>query len=240
MPFLNYHRSVFHRWMNAHGAFALAAVLLCASPLVAAVPLNESASNQEKMVKAVFLFNFTRFVDWPGRAPGVDKEPFVIGILGVDPFGRVLDDVVRGEKANNRPLIVKRFDRLEAVAACHVLYVSRSESVHLPAILKFLQTQPVLSVSDIDGFAESGGMIGLVTENGKVRLKVNLDMAREAHLAISSKLLRPSQLVNSPKPNASWRVWPDGYVGSPRKSGRIVRASPQSREPDGWTLRVYP
>ena len=195
---------------------------------------------QEREIKAVFLFNFTRFVDWPSQALVAGSAPVVIGILGSDPFGKVLDDVVRGEKSNDHPLVVKRFDRLEAVTNCHVLFVCRSEAPRLPAILKYLQTQPVLSVSDIEGFAEAGGMIALVTENGKVRLKVNLDQARQAHLEISSKLLRPSQLVSTPKPNASWERSPEDYVPFTRKKQKLVRLLGQAGDVDAWKPSMYP
>ncbi|MEO7598803.1 MAG: YfiR family protein [Opitutus sp.] len=199
----------------------------------------DSTVRQEKEIKAVFLYNFTRFVDWPSHSLETGSAPFVIGILGTDPFGTVLDEVVRGEKSNDRPLVVKRFDRLEAVTNCHVLFVSRSETARLPAILKYLATQSVLSVSDIDGFAEAGGMIALVTANGKVRLKVNLDSARQAHLGISSKLLRPSQLVSSPKPNTSWKRVPGDNVPFARKKARIVRAFNLPHDSDAWKPGMY-
>lgn len=158
-----------------------------------------AATLSEYQLKAVFLYNFAQFVDWPPRAFPTEQTPLVIGVLGEDPFGASLDEAVRGETVHGRPLVVQRFRRVEEVEACHVLFVSRSESGRLEHILARLRGRSILTVSDADGFTEFAGMIRFVTENNKIRLRINVEAARAADLTISSKLLRPAQIVSSAK-----------------------------------------
>jgi len=167
--------------------------LCSADSLVASAPDHEA---REYQVKAVFLFNFAQFVEWPPDAfPGA-TEPFVIGILGNDPFGPYLDETVRGEKVNNRSISIVRFARTEDIKTCHILYISRSEAGRLEQILAALRGRSILTVSDVEQFAHFGGMIRFVTENNKVRLRIDNEAAKSAGLKISSKLLRPSQVVS--------------------------------------------
>jgi YfiR/HmsC-like len=187
------------------GPWAWARPGIVASLLVAALAWPAPATvggtppSREYQVKAVFLFNFTQFVEWPAEAFADPTAPLVIGVLGEDPFGAFLDETVRGERANGRPLLVERFRRVQEIGNCQVLFISRSESDRLGEILASLAGKPILTVSDIEGFAPRGGVIRLVTVGGKIRLRINLDSARVAKLTISSKLLRPSEIVASGK-----------------------------------------
>ncbi len=158
---------------------------------------GQSAPSREYQVKAAFLFNFTQFVDWPPAAFPEDTASLVIGVLGDDPFGPYLDDIVRGELVNSRRLTVRRFRRPEDIAACQVLFISRSQDKNLQKVLSQVKGNDVLTVSDADAFAARGGMIQLATENGKIRLKINVDAARASSLTISSKLLRSAEIVAS-------------------------------------------
>jgi hypothetical protein len=169
------------------------AVLLGPSILNSA---NPPALAKEYEIKAVFLYNFAQFVDWPPDAFADKSAPLVIGILGADPFGSYMDDVVRGETVNGRPYQVRRFAHPEDVTGCHILFISRSESGKLDEILDRLKGKSVLTVGDMDGFSQFGGMIRFVTENNKVRLRINVTAAKSAGLKISSKLLRPAQIVS--------------------------------------------
>ncbi|HYP16531.1 MAG TPA: YfiR family protein [Opitutus sp.] len=155
-----------------------------------------ASGNHELEVKAVFVFNFARFVQWPAEAER-ETEPVVIGVLGRDPFGPTLDAVVRGEKVGGRPLIVRRIARVEEALECHEVFISASEERDLPRILAFLDGKPVLTVSDIPDFAGRGGMIGLVPSSGRTRIQINAEVAKAAQLVISSKLLRPSEVVST-------------------------------------------
>jgi hypothetical protein len=155
----------------------------------------QAAISREYQVKAVFLFNFAQFVEWPPSAFSETQAPLVIGVLGEDPFGAFLDETVRGEKVNNRPLLVERYHRVDEIKSCHVLFVSQSEAARLEEIVAGLKGRSILTVSDAAGFAGRGGMIRFTTENNKIRLRINVEAAKAAELTISSKLLRPAVIV---------------------------------------------
>jgi YfiR/HmsC-like len=175
-------------------AVAIVAVLLAfaaapARPQAPAVPT-------EYEVKAVFLFNFSQFVDWPAASFADGGAPLVIGVLGSDPFGATLDEIARGETVNGRPLAVRRYDSVEQIDdACHILFIERSQEERLDAVLAALKGRNVLTVGDFEGFARRGGIIRFVTVGNKIRLRVNLAAAQDAKLTISSKLLRPAHIV---------------------------------------------
>lgn len=176
----------------------LSAAWLVLSALLLSGGLGLSAQAEappEYQLKAVFLFNFAQFVDWPPEAFPESKTPIVIGILGEDPFGAYLDETVRDEKVNHRPLTVQRYRRVEEIEACHILFISRSEADRLGQILASLKDRNMLTVGDADGFTERGGMVRFVIEKNKIRLRINLKAAKAARLTISSKLLRPAEIV---------------------------------------------
>ena len=158
---------------------------------------DASAALSEHRVKAVFLFNFSRFVEWPPSAFTAADAPFVIGVFGRDPFGSDLDDVARGETVNGRQLLVKRVRTVEEAAACQILFIPQSERANLDEILTALARSNTLTVSDLDGAARHGAMIRLVTDHDKVRLRINVESARAAGLTISSKLLRAAEIVTT-------------------------------------------
>jgi hypothetical protein len=172
----------------------MAVVLLLAGQPLGAAPAAEAP---EYKIKAVFLFYFTQFVEWPPEAFPDVKTSFVIGILGDDPFGSDLEDAVRGEKVNDHPILVRHFGRVEDVDVCHILFVSRSKSDELRHVLTGLKARSILTVSDIDGFGRLGGMIRFLTDQNKVRLRINLSAVKAAGMQISSKLLRRAEIVTS-------------------------------------------
>lgn len=149
----------------------------------------------EYQVKAVFVYNFSRFVEWPPQTFTAPNEPFVIGILGGDPFGERLDEAVRGEQIDQHPLLVRRFRNLGEIGDCRILFIDRSESAQLEQILAALDHRGTLTVSDLDGSAERGAMIQFTTQNNRIRLRINVESARAAGLTISSKLLRSADIV---------------------------------------------
>ena len=155
----------------------------------------QAAPSAEYQLKAVFLFNFAQFVEWPTEAFPQEHTPLIIGVLGEDPFGAYLDETVRGEKVNDRPLAVQRYRRVDEIKTCHILFISRSEGDRLEPIFASLRGRNTLTVGDAVGFAQRGGMIRFVTEKNKIRLRINLEAAKAAHLTISSKLLRPAEIV---------------------------------------------
>ena len=155
------------------------------------------AAAPEYQVKAAFLFNFTQFVEWP---PQQSSTPFVIGVLGEDPFNSFLDETIRGEAVEGRRLSVAHYRSQEEIGACDILFIAASESSRMDAILGSLRGRPILTVSDFQDFAPRGGAIQFVTVNNKLKLRINPDAARAAHLTISSKLLRLADIVDSNSP----------------------------------------
>jgi YfiR/HmsC-like len=153
--------------------------------------------SHEYPLKAVFLLNFAQFTDWPTNAFDTSASPLVIGVLGDDPFGSILDDAVQGETVNGRKFVVERYHRMEDIKTCHILFISPSETKRLDQIVGGLKRKPVLTVSDIDGSAYRGVCVRLMTENNKIHLRINTDALKEAQLTMSSKLLRLAEIVTT-------------------------------------------
>jgi hypothetical protein len=166
-------------------------ILLSAGPEASA----QTPISREYEIKAVFLFNFAQFVDWPREASASPQAPLIIGVLGDDPFDGYLDDTVRGEKLNNRPFVVQRYRRVEDIDGCQVLFIGQTNPRELVHIMAALKGRSVLTVGDTEGFAEDGGIIRFVTENNRIRFRINVDAAEAAHLVISSKLLRLAEVA---------------------------------------------
>ena len=149
-----------------------------------------ASPDREHRVKAVFLFNFAQFVEWPDSAFAGPKDPLVVGILGDDPFQDFLDEVVKGESVKDRPIVVRRFKRLEDVKDCQVLFIGANEASRLDGQVAELRNRRILTVGESQDFLAHGGMVCFVNEGGKVRLKINLEAVQDANLTVSSKLLR--------------------------------------------------
>ena len=150
----------------------------------------------EYRLKAGFLLNFPQFVDWPTGAFGNEKSAVIIGVLGDDPFGGYIDELVAGERVGGRPLVIRRFRSVREVATCHILFISRSNGDATAEVIAEMRTKSVLTVGENDSFERQGGMVRFFIENNRVRLRINNEAARNAGLVISSKLLRlaaPSQ-----------------------------------------------
>lgn len=180
------------RLCRSLGWLALALIFAPASRAQA-----QAEPSREYQLKAVFLFNFAQFVEWPAAAFPANDAPLVVGLVGDDPFGAYLDALVKDEKSHDHPLIVKRFRTVQEIEACHVLFIGASEDARVPKALAALQGRSVLTVSDSPNFTREGGMIRFVTESGKLRLRINLEVARAAGLTLSSKLLRPADIVTA-------------------------------------------
>lgn len=149
----------------------------------------------ETDLKAVFLLRFGSFMQWPPPPAGASQRDFVIGVLGEDRVLSVLETAVAGETVGGRRVRAVHFQGVHQVRDCEILFISRSRGSRLRHILNVLDRRPIVTVSDIDGFTEAGGMIHLQPEDGRVRLRVNLDAARAANISISSKLLGVVEIV---------------------------------------------
>ena len=152
---------------------------------------------KEYDVKAAFLYHLAQFVEWPPDAFPAEEDPLVIGVLGADPFGKALDEIVHDEVVKNRKLIVQRYRSMEEIKVCHILFISQSEGGRLDQVFSSLKGRKILTVGDTEGFAQRGGIVRFLTEKNKVRLRINIEAAKAASLTISSKLLRAADLVGA-------------------------------------------
>jgi hypothetical protein len=166
-----------------------------ATLMLLALPGRAAAPPGEYQVKAVYLFNFGRFVEWPPRVFEAADTPFVIGIFGDDPFGATVDEVVRGEKVGTRPIVVERFRDTAAIGRCHILFIGRVDAPRLDEALAAVRGRSVLTVTDVDGAERQGAIIVLYNQNNRIRMRINLPQARASDLVISSKLLRPAEVI---------------------------------------------
>ena len=157
----------------------------------------EPVASPEYRVKAAFLFNFVKFVEWPARAFGSSSSELVIGVLGSDPFGGTLDQLLTGEVAGGHPIVARRVTTADACRDCHIVFVAPSERGREGAVLTALAGRPILLVSDLDGFAEHGGAIALTNKDNRVRLRINTQAATAAGLILSSKLLSLADVVGT-------------------------------------------
>ena len=145
-------------------------------------------------VKAAYLYQFGKYVEWPSDPR--TGAPFAICILGQDPFGLALDDIVKGRLLSDRPVTIKRIIGASELQDCRILFISRSEDDRLLAILKELSGRTVLTVGEGLQFTRRGGMVGFTTDSQKIRFAVNLAAAEAAQLRVSSQLLRVAVSVH--------------------------------------------
>jgi len=173
-----------------------ATILLCLS--VAAgltLSLSSQAADEplEYRVKAAFLLNFTKFIEWPASSFEASDSPIAVCILGDDPFGTVLDQILAGEVVNGRKLSIQRLKRAPAPRSCQVLFVSRSEKDSPKALPS--PGKGVLTVGEGEDFVREGGMIAFLIENRRVRFDINETAADNAELKLSSKLLSVARSI---------------------------------------------
>jgi hypothetical protein len=147
-------------------------------------------------VEAIFLFNFTKYVDWPPAAFPNAAAPIAIGVLGADPFGDNLQHIVEGKTVNGRPFVIKHLASDSEFNGCHILFICHSEESRMEEILGKTGALPVLTVGEDEQFDQNGCIINFVLKNGNVRLQIDLAAARKAGLTISSRLLAVADTVN--------------------------------------------
>ncbi|HEY9509510.1 MAG TPA: YfiR family protein [Verrucomicrobiae bacterium] len=156
---------------------------------VSAPVLAQEVSPTEYQLKAAFLFNFAKFVDWPPAAFTNSTAPFVIGVLGQDPFGKDLENTVRNKSIGGHAIVARAVASIPDARQCQILFVSNSESKRLREILDGLRGASVLTVGENEKFFVAGGMVNFVVEGRKIRFQINDAAAKAAGLKISSKLL---------------------------------------------------
>jgi hypothetical protein len=194
VDFANFGRSLASGPLRCVGRLlVVVAIALTASTLADAEEPTPKAL--EYRVKAGFLFNFAKYVEWPAGTFGSATNAVVICILGKDPFGAMLDSSVAGKRVEGRSVVVQRFHSIKEITTCHILFVSASEKDRLTDIQAHLRSSSILTVSDLDEFLEHGGQIRFVTEENRVKFDVNLKATRQAGLKLDANLLRVARRV---------------------------------------------
>jgi hypothetical protein len=180
------------------------ATLIAITCLLSAMALRSHAEgldapdSSEYLIKAGFIYNFAKLVEWPTSAFPQPDSPIVIGILGEDPFGATLDRIVTDKKINGRGIAVKRLKwgrDVKDLRDCNILFISSSEKEHLDSVVDAMKWLPILTIGDAPGFARRGGIINFTLEDNKVRFEVNVEAAKHADLTISSRLLTLARIV---------------------------------------------
>jgi len=144
---------------------------------------------EEYQVKAAFLYNFAKFIEWPSNAFHDPDSPIRICVLGKDPFGEALDSI-KNKNVGARKLVIERLRRSDSLDKCQLLFISDSEKNNLPEILKGVKKWPVLTVGDMQGFIQSGGIISFVSKGNQVSFEINLDAVERSKIKVSSQLLQ--------------------------------------------------
>lgn len=163
------------------------------------VPLNsypQPSKPSEYQVKAAFLCNFAKFIEWPDESITDSNTTMNLFVLGEDPFGSDLD-AIQGMAIRGRTLVIKRIKSLRDMHHCHMLFICDSEKDRLEQILKSLKGLSVLTISDQEGFGQRGVIINFYIRERKVRFEINMETAKRVGLKISSKLLQLGKIVYS-------------------------------------------
>src|SRR3989442_1967878 len=166
---------------------------------------GDGSDSSEYLIKAGFIYNFAKFVEWPTATFAQPDSPIVIGVLGTDPFGNLIDRIVENKKIGARGLVVKRLKwnaDLKDLKECKILFVGSSEKERLDDLLQIVKSVPILTVGETPGFAERGGVIRFVVEDNRVRFEINVEAAHQADLTISSRLLTLARIIQQANADA--------------------------------------
>jgi YfiR/HmsC-like len=153
----------------------------------------------EYQVKAAFLYNFAKFVEWPSEAFRTPKDPILVCVLGRNPFGNALEEAIRGKSIAGRTFAYRHVSDAESASACQILFVGSEESKHFRSLLENLKPMGILTVGEAPGFAADGGVINFKLDDGRVRFEINVNAAEHEQLHISAKLLSLAQIVKAEK-----------------------------------------
>ena len=131
-----------------------------------------------------------KFVEWPADRFADESSSILLCVIGMDPFGAILEDTVAGKAVKGRPIVIRRIDNMDGLDACHLIFIGLSEPERLRQIIANSNAANVLTVGDIDDFIEFGGVIGLIKSANKIKFEINLISAKQARLKIDLRLLR--------------------------------------------------
>jgi hypothetical protein len=155
----------------------------------------QPAALTEYQVKALFLLNFTKYIDWPTEAFAETNSPITIGVIGQNNFGEDLAKAVEGKSVNGRKIVLLPLESENDWSKCHILFISASEKKRVPDIVAKVKALPILTVGETEQFTQQGGIVNFTKKEGKVRLEIDLNAAQSAKLQISSRLLNVADVV---------------------------------------------
>lgn len=178
----------------AWGRTTIVGVLLL---FTANVGISNAQSPTDVRVKAAFVFNFAKFIEWPGFSHGASTTPIKIAIVGEDPIKAELESVMRGKSIDAHPIEILKFQSLTEIQACHLLFISNSERANLPQILKLIRNTVVVTVSDMPDFLDQGGQIAFLSQENKIRFEVNIAETERVGVKLSSNLLKLALAVRA-------------------------------------------
>lgn len=179
---------VFSRW----GGVLIVALTLAASTHVGGAEISVA---KEYQLKAAFLYNFTKFADWPAHCFSGTNSPIVLGILGRNPFGTELEKTITDRKVNGRSIVVRPVNNAREALETHVLFVSGAEDNRLEELAQAISGAPILTVGESEMFARRNGIINFFIESDKLRFDINMDAADRAGLKISAQLQKLAKTV---------------------------------------------
>jgi hypothetical protein len=157
---------------------------------------DSSDVSREYAIKAAYLYQFSRYVQWPPEAFLAERSPLTIGVLGTDPFGAILDEIARTKRIEGRPIVVRRFASMEQYTPCNILFVTASASPkQKEAAMRKARRSSLLLVGEEPGFAENGGIVNFFLDENRIRFEINVEVAKQDKLKISSKLLSLARIV---------------------------------------------
>jgi hypothetical protein len=157
--------------------------------------VSAHAQADEYHVKAAFLFNFAKFVEWPTETFKTPADPIVICVLGQNPFGNAIEETISGKSVGGRALSVREISGTQHPWSCQILFVNSSALNQFRAVIGRIKGAGVLSVGEAEGFTADGGVINLRVEHGSVRLEINVAAAEYTNIHISSRLLSLAEVV---------------------------------------------
>jgi YfiR/HmsC-like len=151
-------------------------------------------ASKEYQIKAAFIFNFALFTAWPDSAFSAPNAPFVVAVIGDDPFGPALQQVMSGKSISGHPITVKHLDSRAQISGCHLLFVPASEDDRLGDIFNIVGNRPILTVGETSKFLWAGGIIRFLIADGKIRFEIAPDAADKAGLRLSSRLMNLAKI----------------------------------------------
>ena len=182
-------------WGSLGRRLWLTAVIIGSALLVVPGLSAQGSKPTDFQVKAAYLYNFGRFVEWPTRTTATRGDAFTVCVLGQDPFGPALDATLAGETIGGKRVIARRIAAPQDSDNCQILFLSLTKGEGLERIIETVDKNSVLTVSDMPQFLERGGMIQFVSEGNRVRFEVNLTATQHAGLTLSSELLKVATAV---------------------------------------------